>query len=178
MLQTALLRDQTTLRTPVRFSWRLALLAAASAFLALPAALAANEQANMTMIDPGAIQWSDAPPSMPKGAKLAVLSGDPSKEGPFVMRLKTPANYRIAPHTHSQAEQLTVISGTLYLGMGEKVDKAQEHALKAGGFHSLPAKTPHYAFTKVPTVVQVNGNGPFDIIYLSPADNPDQSKKQ
>ena len=158
----------------VQLTWRLA--AAAAAFFALPSAVAAN--GDMAMVDPASIHWGDAPPSLPKGAKLAVLSGDPGKEGPFVLRIKTPANYRIAPHTHTQAEQLTVLSGTLYLGMGEKMDKAHVHALPMGGFHSLPGKTPHYAFTKVPTVIQVNGNGPLDIIYLNPADNPDKSAKQ
>jgi hypothetical protein len=126
----------------------------------------------------GSSKWGDAPPSISKGAKLAVLMGDPSKEGPFVMRLKTPANYKIAPHTHTQAEQITVLSGTLILGMGEKIDKAHESALPAGGFHMLPGKTPHYAMSKVPTMIQVSGNGPFDINYLNPADNPDKSAKQ
>jgi quercetin dioxygenase-like cupin family protein len=154
-----------------------ALVAAASAFLAPPVAIAAGDTGNMTMLEPGAIQWSDPPPSLPKGSKVAVLYGDPGKEGPFVMRMKAPANYKIAPHTHTQAEQITVLSGTLYLGMGEKMNKSQEHALGAGGFHAMPGKTPHYAFTKTATVVQVSGNGPFDINYLNPADNPDKSAK-
>jgi quercetin dioxygenase-like cupin family protein len=157
---------------------RPALVAAASVFLTLPAASAADPAADMTMVDPGSIKWGDAPPSLPKGAKLAVLAGDPGKEGPFVMRLKTPANYRIAPHTHTQAENITVLSGTLVLGLSETMDKAKEHALSAGGFHALPGKTPHYAYTKVPTVIQVNGNGPVDIVYLNPADNPDKSAKK
>ena len=59
--------------------------------------------------------------------------------------------------------------------MGDKMDMAKGHALQAGGFHHLPGKTPHYAFTKVPTVVQVHGEGPFDLVYLNPADNPDKS---
>ena len=108
-----------------------------------------------TMTNPGSIKWGDAPPNMPKGGKLAVLSGDPSKAGPFVMRLMAPAGYKIAPHWHTQNENLTVISGTLYLGMGEKMNTGKAQALKAGGFHYLPGKTPHYAFTKAATVVQV-----------------------
>lgn len=141
------------------------------------AALHSACAADMTMIDPADIKWGDAPPVLPKGAKVAVLQGDPSKAGPFIMRLKTPANYKIAPHTHTQAENLTVLSGTLYLGLGDKVEPGKAHALKAGGFHSLPGQTPHYAYSKVPTVVQVNGEGPFDLVYLNPADNPDKTSK-
>src|SRR5437868_3752632 len=100
------------------------------------------------------IKWGDAPPSVPKGAKIAVLYGDPGKSGPFVARLMMPAGYKIAPHWHTQAEQLTIISGTMYLGEGDAMDTPKAHALKAGGFHYLPAKTHHYAFTKSPTVIQ------------------------
>ena len=88
------------------------------------------------------------------------------------MRLKAPAGYRIPPHWHSQTENLTVIAGTLFLGRGDTVDAAQAHGLKTGGFHSVPAKVHHYVFTKTPTIVQANGEGPFDITYINPADDP------
>ena len=123
------------------------------------------------------IKWTDAPPSMPKGAKVAVLQGDPGKTGPFVIRLKTPAGYKVAPHWHSQDENLTVLSGTLYLGMGDKLDTKSAQALSAGGFHFLPGKVHHYAFSKVPTVVQISSNGPFDITYINPDDDPQKAKK-
>ncbi len=145
--------------------------------LAVSPAGAADASNEMSMVNPGAIKWGDAPPSMPKGAKVAVLSGDPSKPGPFTLRIRTPAGYKIAPHTHTQSENLTVLSGTLYLGMGEKVEMAKAHALSAGGFHFLPGKTVHYAFSKVPTVVQVHGEGPLDLNYVDPKDNPDKSAK-
>lgn len=141
-------------------------------------AMAEGEVAGQIFINPADIKWGDAPPSLPKGAKLAVLSGDPGKEGPFVIRLKAPAGYKIPPHWHTQAENLTVISGTLYLGMGDKMDTAQAHALKAGGYHYLPAKAHHYAFSKAPTVVQVHGQGPFDINYINPDDDPQRAAKK
>lgn len=146
-------------------------------FVALPS-LAADAPDSQTFVDPNAIKWGDAPPTLPKGAKAAVLSGDPGKAGPFVLRLSSPAGYKIPPHWHSQMENLTVISGTLYLGIGDKAEEAKAHALKAGGFHHLPAKTHHYAFTKAPTVIQVNGEGPFDIHYLNDADDPQKAAKQ
>jgi len=132
--------------------------------------------ADAMMMNPNEIKWGDPPPQLPKGAKIAVLHGDPGKEGPFTMRLKTPAGYKIAPHFHSQDENLTVVSGALYLGMGDKMDMKGAHALTAGGYHYLPGKTNHYEFSKGPTVIQVSGNGPFDITYINPADDPSKGK--
>ncbi|GHD60557.1 cupin domain-containing protein [Jeongeupia chitinilytica] len=127
---------------------------------------------DVTFTNPGQIKWEKAPPDLPKGAKVAVLHGDPGKPGPFTIRLSAPAGYRIPAHWHSQAENLTVISGEFYLGLGDKLDKTKAHGLKAGGYHYLPANVHHYAFTKTRTVVQASGEGPFDIHYLDPADNP------
>ena len=136
------------------------------------AGLAIAQSDAETMMAPKDMKWGPAPPALPKGAKVAVLRGDPGKSGPFVLRLMVPDGYRIAPHWHSQDEELTVISGTFYLGLGDTVTSKTAHALPAGGFHFLPAKQHHYAFSKGRTIVQVNGNGPFDITYLNPADDP------
>jgi len=114
---------------------------------------------------------------LPKGAKVAVLAGDPFKPGQYVLRLMAPADYRIPPHWHSQTENLTIVSGTLYIGMGDKMDAKSARALKAGGYHYLPAKMHHYAFSKVPTVIQIAGEGPFDINYLDPKDDPSAKSK-
>jgi hypothetical protein len=141
----------------------------------LPAtAFAASE---MTVVNADDLKWGDAPPSLPKGAKIAVLYGDPSKAGPFVLRLKAPAGYKIPPHWHSQAEALTVVSGTFYFGMGDKMDTNAAHLLKTGGFHYLSAKEHHFAFSKVASVVQLNGEGPFDITYINAVDDPQKSVK-
>lgn len=128
-------------------------------------------------INAGDLKWGDAPPVLPKGAKVAVLNGDPFKPGPYTIRLSSPANYKLAPHWHTQTENLTIISGALYIGMGDKAVAKDAHELKAGGYHYLPAKQHHYAFTKVPTVVQISGEGPFDITYIDPKDNPAAAKK-
>jgi quercetin dioxygenase-like cupin family protein len=146
---------------------------ATTAFLALPAQ-AMDEQ---MLINKEDMKWGDAPPVLPKGAKLAVLNGDPGKPGMFTIRLSAPANYKIAPHWHSQTENLTVISGALYLGVGDKMSPKEARALKAGGYHYLPAKARHFAYTKAPTVIQVSGEGPFDINYINPKDNPMAAKQ-
>jgi hypothetical protein len=143
---------------------------------ALPTTASAASES--VLINPGSIKWGDAPPSLPKGAKIAVLYGDPSKSGPFCMRLKVPAGYKIPAHWHSQAEALTVISGTFYLGMGDKMETAATHPLMAGGFHYLPAKEHHFAISKGASIVQVNGEGPFDITYINAADDPQKNTKQ
>lgn len=155
------------------------LLAFALGFCAMSSstALAADAMGDATYINPGDVKWGDVPPVLPKGAKIAVLAGDPFKPGAFVIRLKLPAGYKIPPHWHSQAENLTVISGAFYLGSGDTVDVAHAHLLKAGGFHYLPAVAHHSAYAKTATVLQIHGEGPFNITYINPADDPLKAKK-
>ena len=152
-------------------------IAAAAAVAAFAGALpiVAHGAGDAAFVNPASIQWGDAPPGLPKGAKIALLDGDPGKPGSATVRLKLPANYRIAPHMHSKDEDLTVLSGGLYLGLSDKVEPAKAHALQVGGFHHLPAKTVHYVFTKAPTIVQVHLEGPFDIVYVNPADDPSKA---
>lgn len=117
------------------------------------------------------IKWSEGLPVFPKGMQMTVLFGDPTKSGPFVARLKMPDGYKIAPHWHTQAEQLTILEGSFVLHMGDSM-KSDAHTLDAGGFHYLPAKMHHSAEAKGESIVQVQGMGPFDIHYINPADNP------
>jgi anti-sigma factor ChrR (cupin superfamily) len=118
------------------------------------------------------MKWGPGPAAIPAGAQLTVLAGDPSKEGMYVIRLKLPANYKIAAHQHSMAEYITVLSGTFHFGMGDKLDMEKGAALQAGGFVENPAKMNHYVWTTGETMLQINGQGPFDITYVNPADNP------
>jgi quercetin dioxygenase-like cupin family protein len=141
-------------------------------FLASSIAFAADMAMSSSYTSAKDVKWGDAPPTLPKGAKMAVLMGDPGKSGPFVARLQVPASYKIPPHWHSTDEDLTVISGTFYFAEGEKMDTKGGHAMKAGSFHHLPAKTKHYAWSKGPAVVQINATGPFDIVYVNDKDDP------
>jgi Domain of unknown function (DUF4437) len=118
------------------------------------------------------LKWMDGPPTLPKGAKLAVLEGDPSKEGMFTLRLIFPANYQIAPHWHPTAEHVTVIEGEFYMGSGEKFDEKNAMMLTPGGYATMPTKFVHFAFTKAACIVQVHAMGPFAINYVNPADDP------
>jgi quercetin dioxygenase-like cupin family protein len=120
-----------------------------------------------------AVKWGAAPPSLPPGAQAAALFGSPSKEGPFVLRLKFPAGFTVPPHRHSKDELVTVISGRLGIGSGEKLNRAGA-TLPAGSFVQLPGGMPHFAWADGETIVQINGFGPFDVTYVDPKDDPRQ----
>ena len=126
------------------------------------------------MLAPKDLKWGDPPAVFEKGATMSVVSGDPSKEGLYVVRLRMPAGYRINPHWHPTDEHVTVISGTFALGMGEKFDKATMKDLPPGGYALLPAQMRHYATAKTAATVQVHGMGPFVLTYVNPADDPTQ----
>jgi quercetin dioxygenase-like cupin family protein len=121
---------------------------------------------------PTAIRWKPGPASLPSGAQLAVLEGDPTKEGPFTMRLKLPDGYRIPPHVHPKTERLTVIAGTFRFGMGEKFEEKVLRDLPAGTYGYWPAGMKHFVQAKGETVVQLHGIGPWQITYVNPADDP------
>ena len=134
--------------------------------------LGAVAQDQHVAVQAGAGEWAASPPALPKGAQLAVLYGDPGKEGPFVIRLKFPAGYKVPPHSHPSDENVTVISGLIQLAMGDKIEPKQRDALAAGGYVHMPKGTHHYGLVFQPTVVQVNGAGPFAITYVNAADDP------
>ncbi len=126
------------------------------------------------MTTPADVKWQPGPPGFPPGSQFTVVQGDPSVPGKlFTIWAKLPANYRVAPHTHPTDEHVTVLSGEFHMGMGTKADAAASHALPAGSFAVMPAKTAHYAFTTdTPVTVQVHAMGPFAMTYVNPADDP------
>jgi hypothetical protein len=118
------------------------------------------------------VKWGPPPPQFPAGAKFAVIDGDPASTGNVTVRAMMPAGYTIAPHWHPTDEHVTVLAGTLSLGMGDTIDKAHATTLKAGGYAVAPAKMHHYAFTKNGATIQIHMIGPFGITYVNPADDP------
>ena len=124
------------------------------------------------MLAPSAVKWAAPPPSLPPGAHFAVVAGDPSQAQPFVIRLRVPAGYRIPPHCHPTAENVTVLSGTVAFGKGDTFDEAAMQDLPAGGFSVMPAEMHHYSMAKTDAIVQVHGMGPFAVNYVNPADDP------
>jgi quercetin dioxygenase-like cupin family protein len=118
------------------------------------------------------VKWGPAPPILPKGAMMAVMAGDPGAAGLVAVRLKMPAGYKIPAHWHPTDEQVTVVSGSLAIGMGDKLDETKGVTLRAGGFGVAPAHMNHYAWTKTGAVIQINLMGPFALTYVNPADDP------
>ena len=139
---------------------------------------AAQEAGPMIMVPGGAaVAWQAGPPNLPKGSQIAVLAGDPGKPGPFVLRVKFPPNAVVGPHRHATAENLTVLSGSLYHGMGEKLDKAHGEQIEPGGFMFLPGMMPHSVWTTgAESIVQVTGTGPFGLLYVNPEDDPSKAR--
>jgi quercetin dioxygenase-like cupin family protein len=136
---------------------------------------AGNRMAGMSdfgIYAPDQIAWKDGPPSLPAGARFAVLEGDPAKAGFFTMRLRLPDGYRIPPHWHPKVEHVTVISGALNLGMGRTFDQKATRELPAGTFGYWPAGMRHFAWARGETVLQLHGFGPWRVIYVNPADDP------
>ena len=125
-----------------------------------------------TMVTADKIVWGPAPPGLPPGSMAAVLSGNPGAPGTFTIRAKLPAGYRIAPHWHPTDEHVTVLSGAIAMGTGEKWDDKALMAMPAGAFAAMASNTRHYLFAKSESIIQVHGTGPFSITYVNPADDP------
>jgi quercetin dioxygenase-like cupin family protein len=126
---------------------------------------------------PAAIPWGPPPPFVPSGAQLAVLEGNPgAASGDYTVRLKMPDGYRIAPHWHPYRENVTVISGTFKVGMGDTFDKNKMTTFPAGSFAFLDPDMHHYAMASGEVVVQVHGTAPLQFNYVNPQDDPSRNK--
>jgi quercetin dioxygenase-like cupin family protein len=136
-----------------------------------------HESMRASVNRPDDLKWREGPPSLPPGAQFVVLEGNPTKQGPFVFRVKVPDGYRVPPHTHPRPERVTVISGRFFLGMGDKFDFTKGEELPAGTYGTWPAGMKHFVWTKGETVIQFHGEGPWQINYLFPEDDPRHSKR-
>src|SRR6266516_7607819 len=143
-----------------------------AALIAVAVSASAQDVMKVTLVKPDSLTWKDNP-NIPKGGQVAVLVGDPTKAEVIVQRVKLPANYKVPPHTHPYAETVTVISGSVGFGMGEKFDTTKGEVVKAGALNALPAKHAHYVWTENEgAILQVQFVGPGGIDYINPADDP------
>jgi quercetin dioxygenase-like cupin family protein len=126
--------------------------------------------AGHVVLHPTNMTWADVP-ALP-GVRIAVIEGPLNEAGPIMFRLKFPPNYQVPPHRHPGIEHITVISGTLNIGMGETFDKSKTHALKPGSVAIMPPGTPHFVWTSEETIGQVHGIGPWGVAYVNPSDDP------
>jgi len=143
----------------------------------IPGAMAASAPAEKNIFTPDAIQYGPAPSFVQPGAQLAVLEGDPmASTGDYTVRLKMPDGYRIAPHWHPKRENVTVISGTFKVGMGDKFDESSMLTFPAGSFAYLDPDMHHYAMASGEVVVQIHGMSPVQFNYVNPEDDPGRKK--
>jgi quercetin dioxygenase-like cupin family protein len=147
-------------------------LAAALLFASYVTSVAVAQTPTHVMENLSTAKWGPAPPLLPPGAQIAVLAGDPSKAAPYTVRLKFPANYDIPAHSHPTDENVLVVSGELFAGMGAKLDRKAGLRLGAGGFLLAPAHATHFAYTKGETIILLYGQGPVEFKYVNPADDP------
>jgi len=146
-------------------------------FLALPLLLASpaalsKHVAPKPAAAPAELKWMDAPPGLPAGAQMAVVSGDPSKAGKFTVRLRMPINYAVRPHWHPTDEHVTLISGKLAYGMSDQLNRSAATALDAGQSVTMKAKMNHWVYTGDGAELEISAMGPFKITYVNPADDP------
>jgi quercetin dioxygenase-like cupin family protein len=145
----------------------------AAVVIAMPVPTAMGQtSAEHKIVQSQDIKWEPMSAALPPGAQRTVLLGDPSKGGLFVTRLKLPKGYRIPPHTHPNQEVVTVISGTINLGMGETADPAKAKALPAGTFFAVPTGMAHFSYFEEETIIQSSAIGPWGINYINPKDDP------
>jgi quercetin dioxygenase-like cupin family protein len=129
-----------------------------------------------TAMSPAEMKWGEAPPVFRKGARMAVLYGEPDKDGAlYVVQLRAPAGYKIMPHFHPRDENVTVINGAFGVGMGDTFEPNIK-ALPVGSFFSMPAGMHHFAMCPSECTVQVTGIGPFKLTYVNPSDDPSKQR--
>ena len=119
-----------------------------------------------------ALQWGPAPPGLPAGGRLAVLDGDPTKPGPFTIRLDAPKGYEVRPHHHPTSERVRLIEGAFMLGHGKQWDDGKLDPLAMGAETNLAAREPHFVRATEQSIVEIRSEGPFEIIYENPTDDP------
>jgi quercetin dioxygenase-like cupin family protein len=151
----------------------------AAAFLTAASSLPATAQAPAHVMDNlTGTKWGTAPPMLPPGAQIAVVNGDPTKAVPYTVRLKFPANYLIPAHSHPGDENVAIVSGEFFMGMGNKLDKQTGMRLGVGGYAFMPANANHFAYTKGEATILLYGHGPVDFKYVNPSDDPRHTTKE
>ena len=152
------------------------LVAAATTAICAPAYSEALDNKQFSSMRSEDVQWQGFP-AFPDGAKLAVIGGNPSQSGPYVVRVKVPNGLKLMPHTHPEDRIYTVISGVFYIGQGTTFDADKLVAYGPGSVVVLPANTPHFHWAKSGEYVsQVYGVGPLGLKYLNDADDPRHGK--
>lgn len=146
----------------------------AMALVALAGCAAPEESsADHAILAADTLSWEPGPTSLPPGARMALLSGDPNAAGPFTIRFELPADYVIPPHTHPATEHVTLLEGSAHVGMGPTLARDNATALAPGSFFVMPPGMEHFFFAGADgATIQLHGTGPWGIDYVDPDDDP------
>jgi hypothetical protein len=128
--------------------------------------------ASTASTDTAGLAWGPPPPALPSGSKVAVVSGDPAKPGPFTIRIDMPPDYAVRPHYHPAIETVRLLEGTLHLGHGPKWDEQAFKTVAPDQPVSMPAKQPHFVHAASRVLIEVQSTGPFEVTYVNPKDDP------
>jgi mannose-6-phosphate isomerase-like protein (cupin superfamily) len=137
-----------------------------------PAAGSSGAAPGALQFDAASVVFHPAPPTMPKGVELAVLEGNPRAPGIFTLRLKAPPGFLLPPHTHPVEERVTVLSGSVAVGFGTRVERKSARTFGPGAFYVNPPGAPHYVFSGAGAVVQITGVGPWRVEPIAPPGKP------
>jgi hypothetical protein len=126
--------------------------------------------ADVKLVTPGQMKWVSFGPI--PGTQITVLSGDPAKEGQFVIEWGGPAGIKVPPHWHSITARVMMISGTGMLATGDNLDLKKGTPLVPGSYYEVPPKMHHWFVSTSPFVMMIEGIGPIDNHYVNPEDDP------
>lgn len=130
-------------------------------FMAMLTSQISQAQSNAPVaLTPQEMIWKESGGLSLPGLKQAIIFGDTSKKGMYVVRLEFPAGYVLRGHSHPDSRTVTVLEGDWLTGYGDKFDESKLKSLPAGSVYTEPANLPHFVMTKVRTVIQVQGFGP------------------
>ena len=134
--------------------------------------MASTSTASTDTAGDAGLVWGPPPPALPSGSRVAVVSGDPAKPGPFTIRIDMPPDYTVRPHYHPAMETVRLLEGTLHLGQGPKWDEQAFKAVAPDQPVSMPAKQPHFVHAASRVLIEVQSTGPFEVTYVNPKDDP------
>ena len=147
-----------------------ALLLAAPTGIARTQSVATSSNDRAIIVRADSLSWADL--GLIPGVRIAMLHGNPQDTGTYTLRLRFPAGTRMPAHWHPKVEYATLISGALWLGMGEREDSAKTKLVERGAFLVAPARMAHYGRAREETVIQLSGPGPYEVVFVDPTDDP------
>src|SRR5689334_5324553 len=136
------------------------------------AAAMAQTRQGVVALTPLEMNWTSQGGLAAPGMEQLNLVGDPARPGPYTLRLKFPKGFKVAPHTHPDSREVTIISGVFATGYGETFDNARLKTLPAGSFYTEPANAPHYIEIEEDTILQVSGMGPSGRKFINLPETP------